>query len=210
MYNKELERQIQKLFIDLDKKINKIIINSPTNKVAANIIMRLVSSSISEETERYMIDTYSCVINKIKEESLKKPDNLNVVYLFDLQEEINKVHQFNIENIDAYKTGIEYKEVNRFYLAIITATSAMVSGIILKLAISNILYCPFFLIIVSALGAGISPFLIVPRRSKSECKKYQKAVDKFLSNLENDIINWFGEVELYFEEKIRNHYKRII
>lgn len=162
MYNKELERQLHELFIGLNKTTDNIIINSQTNKAAADRIMRLISSSISAEAERYMIDMYSCLVNKIKEEAFfKKLDNLNAFYRLNLREEINNRFQFNIENIDAYKTGIEYKEVNRFYIALITAASTMVLEVILKFTFLSKINIPFFLIIVSTLANKLQKFSLV-------------------------------------------------
>lgn len=205
MYNKELEKQLHQLFEELSEKTNQIASEARTNTEATDRIMRLVSSSISAEAEGYMVDMYACLVEKIKsEEYFNNPENLNAFYRLNLREELNEKYQFNIENIDAYKKGIEYKEINQLYVAAGTAAGTLALGGILKFALSSVIGIPFPIIIAGALVAACAAYFAIPTKNR---KEYKKAVDKFMRDLENDILDWFVDVEVYFEQQVRTLYK---
>ena len=205
MYSKELEKQLHQLFEELSEKTDQIASEARTNTEATDRIMRLVSSSISAEAEGYMVDMYACLVDKIKRaEHVKNPENLNAFYRLNLREELNEKYQFNIDNIDAYKKGIEYKEINQLYVAAGAAAGTLALGGILKFALSSVIGIPFPIIIAGALVAACATYFAIPTKNR---KDYKKAVDKFMKDLENDILDWFVDVEVYFDEQVRTLYK---
>mgnify|MGYP003098820492 CR=1 FL=1 len=205
MYNKELEKQVHELFKELKAKANNIASEARTNTDATERIMRLVSSTISAEAEGYMVDMYACLVEKIKSEDFfKNPENLNAFYRLNLRDGLNEKYQFNIEDIDAYKNGIEYKDINQLYAAAGAAAGTLALGGILKFALSKVIGIPFVIVIAGAVVAACAAYFAVPTRNR---KEYKKAIDKFLCDLENDILDWFVDVEVYFDEQVRTLYK---
>ena len=205
MYNKELEKQLHDLFAELQKRTMKIASEAKTNTEATERIMRVVSGTISSEAEGYIVDMYACLVEKIKnEEFFQNPENMNAFYRLNLREDLNEKYQFNIESIDAYKRGIEYKEVNQLYVAAGVAAGTLALGGILKFALSSSIGIPFPIIIAGALVAACAAYFAIPTKNR---KDYKKAVDKFLHDLENDILDWFVEVEVYFDRQVRNLYR---
>ena len=205
MYNKELEKQLHDLFAELQKRTMKIASEAKTNTEATERIMRVVSGTISSEAEGYMVDMYACLMKKIKnEEFFQNPENMNAFYRLNLREDLNEKYQFNIESIDAYKRGIEYKEVNQLYVAAGAAAGTLALGEILKFALSSSIGIPFPIIIAGALVAACAAYFAIPTKNR---KDYKKAVDKFLHDLKNDILDWFVEVEVYFDRQVRNLYR---
>lgn len=205
MYNKELEKQLHDLFAELQKRTMKIASEAKTNTEATERIMRVVSGTISSEAEGYMVDMYACLVEKIKnEEFFQNPENMNAFYRLNLREDLNEKYQFNIESIDAYKRGIEYKEVNQLYVAAGAAAGTLALGEILKFALSSSIGIPFPIIIAGALVAACAAYFAIPTKNR---KDYKKAVDKFLHDLKNDILDWFVEVEVYFDRQVRNLYR---
>lgn len=205
MYNKELEKQVHELFKELKAKANNIASEARTNTDTTERIMRLVSSTISAEAEGYMVDMYACLVEKIKSEDFfKNPENLNAFYRLNLRDGLNEKYQFNIEDIDAYKNGIEYKDINQLYAAAGAAAGTLALGGILKFALSKVIGIPFVIVIAGAVVAACAAYFAVPTRNR---KEYKKAIDKFLCDLENDILDWFVDVEVYFDEQVRTLYK---
>ena len=199
MYNKELEKQLHDLFAELQKKTMKIASEAKTNTKATERIMRVVSGTISSEAEGYMVDMYACLVEKIKnEEFFQNPENMNAFYRLNLREDLNKKYQFNIESIDAYK------EVNQLYVAAGATAGTLALRGILKFALSRSIGIPFPIIIAGALVAACAAYFAIPTKNR---KDYKKAVDKFLHDLENDILDWFVEVEIYFDRQVRNLYR---
>ena len=205
LYNKELEKQLRELFIEINKKVDKIVSESRTNTEATERIMRVISSTISAEAEGHMVDIYSNLVERIKaEEFFANQDNLNAFYRLNLRNELNEKYQFNIENIDAYKKGIEYREINQLYSAAGAAAGTLALGGILKFALSNTVGIPFAVVIAGALVAACVTYFSVPTKNR---KEYKKAVEKFMKELETEILDWFVDVEVYLDEQVRTLYK---
>ena len=205
MYNKELKKHLHDLFIGLKSESDKIASTSRTNTEATEKIMRLVSSTLSSEAEGYLADIYASLAEKIKKDDyFKNPDNLNAFYRLNLRTELSEKYQFNIEDIDAYKKGTEYKEINRLYTAAGVAAGTLALGDILKFALSSVVEIPFAVIIAGAVVAACATYFVVPTRNRNE---YKKAVGKFLNKLESDILDWFVDIEVYFNERERTLYK---
>ena len=80
----------------------------------------------------------------------------------------------------------------------------MALGGILKFALSKVIGIPFVIVIAGAVVAACAAYFAVPTRN---LKEYKKAIDKFLCDLENDILDWFVDVEVYFDEQVRTLYK---
>jgi hypothetical protein len=205
LYNKELEKQVHNLFKDLAAKKEEIIVSSRTSSDATERIMRMVSSTVSAETEGYMIDLYANLVDRVKgDDFFKDPEHLNAFYRLNLRDDMNEKYQFNIDSIDTYKKGIQYREINNIYASVGAAAGTFAVGGILKFALSRVLNIPFVIIIAGALVAACAAFFAIPTRNK---KEYRRAVDRFLADLENEILDWLVEVEVYFDEKVRTLYK---
>lgn len=197
---KELKKHLHDLFIGLKSESEKIASASRTNTEATERIMRLVSSTLSSEAEGYLADIYASLVEEIKQDDyFKNPDNLNAFYRLNLRTELNEKYQFNIEDIDAYKKGIEYKEINRLYTAAGAAAGTLALGGILKFALSSVVGIPFAVVIAGAVVAACATYFIVPTRNRNE---YKKSVEKFLDDLESDILDWFVDIESYFNKRV--------
>ena len=205
MYDNELKQDVATMFQELETKANEIIADSRTAKSATEKISEMVSSRITTESEGYIVDMYSALSKKIREEEyFKNPKHLNDFFHLNLREQLNEKYHFEITSIDTFKKGIEYKEVNSLYVAAGTAAGTFAVGGILKFAIAGVVHIPLAVIIAGAVAAGIAAYFVVPSRNK---KNYTVAVHKYLKDLENDILNWLVEIEEYFNAQVRSLYQ---
>ncbi len=208
MYNTELQKQVKQMFRDLQARADEVITSSSTYRTASERMMNIVSSKISAETEGYIIDLYDSFTERIKKEDFfQDPEHLKAFYRLNLREELNSKYHFEIDSLDAYKKGIDYEEINRLYASLSVMAGTLAVGGILKFAMSIAVNIPFAVIIAGAVAAACAAYLkIVPEKNK---KEFRRAVNKFLNDLENDILNWFVDVEIFFESQVRTLYKRI-
>lgn len=205
MYNTELKKEIHIMFQELAVKAKEITDTSRTSQMATEKISKVVSSKVAAESEGYIVDMYTYLVAKIKEdEYFKDPEHLNAFYRLNLREELNNRYHFEVESLDSYKKGIEFKEVNKLYAAAGVAAGTLAVGGILKFAISGLICIPIAVIIAGAVIAGIATYFSVPEKNK---KKYNQAVNKFLNDMENEILDWLTEVENYFDSRVRSLYK---
>lgn len=205
MYNTEIEQDVRSMFQELENKSHEIISNSRTAKAATEKISEMVSSRITTESEGYIVDIYSSLSEKVREEDyFKDPKHLNDFFHLNLREQLNEKYHFEITSIEAFQKGIEYKEVNSLYIAAGTTAGTLAVGGILKFAIVGIIHVPLAVILAGAVAAGIAAYFVAPSKSK---KNYTLAVHKNLHDLENEILNWLVEIEEYFNQQVRTLYK---
>lgn len=203
-YNVELKSEIHIIFNELQKKAENIISSSDTYKLASERIMDVVSSKVSAECEGYMIDLYSAFAAKIKEEDyFKDPGHLNAFYELNLRDDLDDKFHFEITSLDAYQKGIGFNEVNTLYAAVGAAAGTLAVGGLLKLAISGLVNVPFAVIIAGAFAAACAAYVSVPKKNKRD---FLQTVNRFLVNLEQEILDWLTEIEIYFEDRVRTLY----
>ena len=205
MYDNELKKNVRSMFQELETKVNEIIVDSRTTKAATERISEIISSRITTESEGYIVDMYTALSKKIREEEyFKDPKHLNDFYHLNLREQLNEKYHFEITSIEAFRKGIEYKEVNSLYVAAGNAAGTLAVGGILKFAIAGAVYIPLAVIIAGAVVAGIAAYFVTLSKNK---KNYAIAVQKYLQDLENEILNWLVEIEEYFNGQVRTLYR---
>lgn len=205
MYNNELKNEVHKMFGELAKKAKEITETSRTAKIATERISDVVASRVAAESEGYIVDMYTCLVAKIKDNDyFKDSEHLNAFYRLNLRNELNEKYHFEVESLDAYKKGIEFKEINRLYATAGAAAGTLAVGGILKFAISGLINVPIAVIIAGAVATGVASYFAVPEKNK---KEYKRAVSKYLNDMENEILDWLTEVENYFDSQVRTIYK---
>ena len=202
MYNKELELDINSLFCELRKEVEEIIDTSKTYKVASEMIVDIVASKVVTESKGYVIDLYASLVNDIKKDDyFKNPNHLNDFYRLNLREELNEKYNFEITSLDSYKKGIEFDEINNLYATAGAAAGTLAVGGILKFAISGIVNIPFIVIIAGAVGAALVVNKAIIIQNK---KEFKIVVDKFLKDMEHEIIDWLNDVADYFQSRVNS------
>lgn len=205
MYNNELKKEVHKIFCELAEKAKEITETSRTAHIATVRISDMVASRLTAESEGYIVDMYSYLVSEIKKEDyFKDPEHLNAFYRLNLREELSKKYHFETEALDAYKKGIEFKEVNRLYTVAGAVAGTLAVGGILKYSITGLINIPFSVIIAGAVAAGIAAYFAVSEMNKNQ---YNRAVGKYLNDMENNILDWLVEIENYFDSQIRTIYK---
>lgn len=202
MYNKELELQIDELFSELYKKVDEIIVTSKTYKTALERITNTIASRVATESEGYIVDLYTSLVDDIKKDDyFKNPNHLNDFYRLNLREELNEKYNFEITSLDSYKKGIEFDEINNLYATAGAAAGILAVGGILKFAISGIVNIPFIVIIAGAVGAALVVNKAIIIQNK---KEFKIVVDKFLKDMEHEIIDWLNDVADYFQSRVNS------
>lgn len=197
---------IQELFIDLNKEVSDIVRESSTSTIATQRIMNYVSSRIVEASQGYIADIYSELSKAtLREEVFADAANANKFYELSLRKKIYDNYQLDIQSLEAYHTGISYKEINRIYASAgIAVGSATLGGILLGV-LSGKKTIPLGVIIAGAFLVGIAAggyafAKAIPNKNK---KRYSMAVSDFMKNLERELIAWVDNVTEYFEREVQ-------
>ena len=206
MYNEELQQQIREMFNELRNSVDVIIESSHSYEEASERITNKVAAQVSAESEGYIVDIYSAYVKKIKnEEFFENAENLNAFYKLNLREELHTKYHFDITSLEAYKKGIEFEEINSLYAAAGAVAGTLAVGGILKFALGGVINIPFILVIAGAVVAAIAAYKMIEKKNKND---FSVAVNKYLRELENEILEWLTDIEIYFDSRVRELYKR--
>lgn len=204
-YNTDLQNDVKNMFVEINGKTNEIIQESPSFEEATKRIMEFISTKLTMECEGYIVDLYYDLTERVKNEDFfKDPDHLNKFYHLDLRGELNDKYHFEISTINAYKKGLNFKEINRIYAATGVAAGTLAIGCILKFAISGLVNIPFAVLVAGAIVTAFCTYYkVVPDKNMVG---FQQAVRNFLNDLENEILNWLADIEEYFNARVRTLY----
>lgn len=205
MCNEELRREVHNMFLDLQKKADEIVDSSSTLNMATERISKAVANRINAESEGYIVDIYTFLVTKLKdEEFFKNPQNMNAFYRLNLREKLSEKYQFDVDVLDAYKKGIDYKETNRLYASACATAGVATLGGILKFMMAGTINIPLMAIVVGTFFVGVVINQFVPQKNK---KEYRLAVKRYLTSMENELLDWLTDVEEYFNAQVRDLYK---
>lgn len=196
---------INNLFVELNEGISDIVKISPTSTIATQNIMKFVSGKIAASSQGYMVDLYDELSRKtLSEEVFKDPANANKFYELNMYQKISDADMFDVQNLEMYNAGIDFKEINRIYASAGAAVgSATVGGILLG-ALTGVVDIPMVVIIAGAVIAGIAGGTvtyakIVPDRNKLN---FLKAVQSFMEELKKELLSWVDEVVKFYNQKV--------
>ena len=148
IYNEKLKRDIEELFIVIENEAKELIKTTPSFNMATERIMNMVSSKLTTECEGYIYDLYFMLADRIKEEKFFQDTvHLNAFYRLNLKKELNEKYHFEINSLNTYKKGINFKEINKLYASAGAAAGTLAVGGILKYAISGVVTIPFAVLI---------------------------------------------------------------
>lgn len=205
LYNNELKNEVHKMFSELVEKAKEITETSRTAQIATERISDMVSLRVSTESKGYIIDMYTSLVSRVKEDQyFKDSEHLNAFYRLNLRDKLNNKYHFDVKSSDTYKKEIEFKEINRFYATAGATVGTLSVGGILNFVISGLINIPIAIIIAGAVAAGVGTYYKVPEKNK---KEYNRAVRKYLHDMENEILDWLIDVENYFDSQVRTIYK---
>ena len=110
----------------------------------------------------------------------------------------------NVDSLDSYSKGLDYKEINRLYASAAVAVGSVAVGGILLGALSGVVHIPMVVIIAGAVLAGIGGgaytcVKYVPERNK---QNYIVTVHTFMNSLESEMLNWVDSVLAYYDQQV--------
>ena len=203
MYNKQvLVRKVNEMFEDLKKQSYEIIAIQSDFSIDSKMIIDMVSSEIVMRSKTLITDMYAQMSESTLSSTMfDNAERMSQFYEANIRREILSKYQFDVTTINAFKNGIQYKELQRLYssLTVSAGTTAVVG--ILKYALTTTVNVPIVVIIAGAVAAFcVSYFKVIPSQNKV---KFYKAVEDFLSELKKEFIVWFDEIEIYYNECIQ-------
>ena len=126
----------------------------------------------------------------------------NAFYRMNLQEEILSKYHF------APSASVNYKEASRKVQALKVGGVTFAAGAVLEvgvvliagLSLSSLVPIPISVLVVASIGAALADYYAIePARNK---KNLALAFDTYLVQAKQQFLNWFDEVEKYFNARV--------
>lgn len=218
MYSKTIKPKVDVMFNDLRNKVPAIIDESSASNEAVKNITKLVSSELSTRSKSIMSDMLFDLSDALMEtEFFADVARQNRFSEINLRQEILSKYQF------ASSASVNYKETSRMCQAAKTGAKAgaiigggtfavetvIDIGAILISGLSSSSCVPISLttLVISSISAflgsfclaGIGSYAVQPTRNK---RALAQAVDTYLSEAQQQFLNWFDEVEKYFNMRV--------
>lgn len=195
MYSKILEPKIDEMFSEINYKILKIVINSPTLKTAEEKIDILVSSETTIRSKTMLSDMYMELSKKVLD-SLPDTSQKISFYETNLRQEI--FDKYSFKNSDK---NFELAQYSRLKISLITGvlTAALGYMFIFFLPSKLSLVSNISVFTVAAAVFCILYFKVIKNINK---RKIDATVNTFIKQTKNQYIKWFDEIEVYFNNRV--------
>ena len=203
MYSTTIKPKVDVMFNDLRKKVSAIVIESSTSNEAINNVTKLVSSELAARSKSILSDMLFDLSDKlIDTEFFADIAKQNRFAEINLRQEILSKYQF------ASSTTVNYREASRTVQALKVGGATFVVGgaieigvvLIAGLSISNLVPIPISILIVASIGAALADYYAIePAKNK---KALAQALDNYLVDAKQQFLNWFDEVEKYFNVRV--------
>lgn len=203
MYSTTIKPKVDVMFNDLRKKVSTIVVESSTSNEAINNVTKLVSSELAARSKSILSDMLFDLSDKLMDtEFFADIAKQNRFAEINLRQEILSKYQF------APSTTVNYREASRTVQALKVGGATFVVGgaieigvvLIAGLSISNLVPVPISILIVASIGAALADYYAIePAKNK---KALAQALDNYLVDAKQQFLNWFDEVEKYFNLRV--------
>lgn len=203
MYSAAIKPKVGTIFNDLRKKVSSAVAESSTSNEALNKVTRIVSSELTTRSKSILSDMLFDLSDKtMADEFFSDIARQNKFFEINLRQEILSKYQF------APSTTVNYKEASRTVQALKVGGATFVVGgaieigvvLIAGLSFSNLVPIPISVLIVASIGTALADYYAIePTKNK---KALTQALDNYLVAAEQQFLNWFDEVEQYFNMRV--------
>jgi len=203
MYSKKINSKVDLMFDELEKKVATIVRDSSTSHDAIERVTAIVSSELTARSKSILSDMLFDLSDELMEtEFFNDIARQNKFSSINLRQEILSKYQFTPS------TTVDYKAASREIEALAVGGTVLVVGGIIEvgtvlikgLSLSSLVPIPISVLLVASIGAALADYFAVsPNRSK---KQMINAIDNYLLQAKKQFLNWFDEVENYFNMRV--------
>ena len=203
MYSTTIKPKVDVMFNDLRKKVSAIVIESSTSSEAINNVTKLVSSELVTRSKSILSDMLFDLSDKLMDtDFFADIAKQNRFAEINIRQEILSKYQF------APSTTVNYSEASKTVQALKVGGATFVVGgtieigvvLIAGLSLSNLVPIPISILIVASIGAAMADYYAIePAKNK---KALAQALDNYLVDAKQQFLNWFDEVEKYFNVRV--------
>lgn len=201
MQDESIKQAVHDFFKKLIEEVHEMAAQAPTLQMANEQIASRVGSKVAVACKGYVNDLYYNLTKQVKKEDFFQDDNhLSAFYDLNLKEKIREKYHFEV---NANELKMDPQKANIIYQSLGAAAGTMAVGGILKYALAGMVTIPVWLVVAASLLSGFGTYQMKTRENR---EAYLKALDDFLANLENEVIDWLTDIENYYHKQVQSLY----
>lgn len=203
MYSKKISAKVDTMFEELNKKVEVLVIESSTSSEAIEKVTRIVSSELTTRSKSIMSDMLFDLSDELMEtEFFKDISRQNQFSSINLRQEILSKYKFTPS------TTVDFKKASRTIESLAIGGSVLAIGGVVEvgtvlvkgLSFTSLVPIPIGVLLVASIGATLANYYALsPKRSKTQMIN---AIDGYLIQAKEQFLNWFDEVEKYFNMRV--------
>lgn len=203
MYSTVIKPKVDSIFIELRNRIQAHLVEASFSDKTINHIACIVSDELTIRSQSILSDMIFGLIKQVVNSSeFTDIEKQNKFYEANLRNEILSKYQFELNSnlkFDDLKQVEHALKVGGYTFVI---GGAVELGVVLKagLSLSSLAPIPLGALIAISIGAALTDyFALGPNRNK---KEFEKTLDTYLDESKKQFLDWFDEVELYFNKRV--------
>jgi hypothetical protein len=203
MYSEKMKPKVEKMFDDLRMEAQEIVVETKSANEAVSRICKRISSETATRSKTMLSDMLFDLNDSLLQTSFfTNTSQQNKFTELNLRQEILSKYQFTAT------ITIDYEEASRIAQAIKVSSATFAIGgiceigvvLIAGLSLSSLVPVPVGVLFAAAFGtAMLSYFAIEPNRNK---RNFSQVIDKYLAEAQQQFLNWFDEIENYFNNRV--------
>lgn len=203
MYSSIIRPKVEEMFSNFREQTINVLNESTNLDEIIRTITRIVTFELTMRSKFILNDmlfalTNAVLVTEFFTESKKK----NAFYEIDLEQEIVKEYQFEPSVSIGFNESSRMMHAAKVGGATFAVGGVAGVGIALKtgVSLSSLLPIPLGGFIAASIGVALADYYALgPQRSK---KELEKAINEYLDTLKEQFLNWFDEIEVYFNKRV--------
>lgn len=195
MYSNKIKSKIEKIFNDLRTEAHDLVGEMTSTTETVRRICQRVSSETASRSKTILSDMLFDLSDSLLQKSFFTDiTQQNKFTELNLRQEILNKYQFKAS------TAVDYQEASSIIQAIKVGGGTLAIGAVLKAGLSSLIIVPVGVLIAAAFGAAmVNYFALEPNKNK---KNLLQEIDKYFSEAQQQLLNWFDDVENYFNKRV--------
>lgn len=203
MYSSKINSKVEVMFDELQKKVSAIVASSSTSREAIDRVTKTVSSELTTRSKSILSDMLFDLSDDLTgTEFFKDISRQNKFSEINLRQEILNKYKFMPSTTVDYKAAMKEIEALAVGGTVLVIGGVIEVGVVLikGLSLSSLAPIPIGILLVASIGAALADYFVV---SSSHSKKQMvNAIDNYLVQVKKQFLNWFDEVENYFNMRV--------
>ena len=185
---------VKKLFDDIRSNVSGIERNTAHKEQVIKAVCDYVTQTLTAESKMLLSSFYSNLMDETlsHEPFLNNTRNKNRFYRREILKTILDKYNFSVTK------DIDYQQAHSQYSSLPIPAGAAGIGVMLSIALSNVIILPVSLVI-----AGGLYYFISEQGKEKNSDEFRTAINRYLDSVESEFYGWFENIEDFYNTQVK-------